>query len=103
MEVTEQNFMQEVLNSSEPVLLDMWAVWCQPCKALEPIVDEVAEENKGKLKVGKVDIGTYPNIALNYGVVSAPTLLMFKNGQPVASIVGVQTKQFIQNEINKHI
>lgn len=103
MEITDQNFTQEVLNSGQTVLLDMWATWCQPCKALEPIVDEVASEYRGTIKVGKVDIGTYPSIAMTYGVVSAPTLLLFKNGRPVSSLVGVQPKQIIKNELNKYL
>jgi len=103
MEVTEQNFMDEVLKSETPVLLDMWATWCQPCKALEPIIDQVDKEYTGKIKVGKIDIGTYSGIASRYGVVSAPTLMVFKNGQPVSMIVGVHSKQTIEAEINKHI
>jgi len=101
--ITEQNFQQEVLQSDKPVLIDLWAVWCGPCKILSPIVEEIAKEYEGKIKVGKINVDENPNITRQYDVVSIPTLIMFKNGKIVSHMVGVQPKNFITNEINKNI
>lgn len=89
------NFDDEVLKSSEPVLVDFTATWCGPCKALAPIVDQVAEEMIGKIRVGKLDIDEAPVTASKLGIRGVPTLMVFKNGQRAAQLVGLTTKQKI--------
>ncbi|HLV19302.1 MAG TPA: thioredoxin [Polyangiaceae bacterium] len=87
------NFEQEVLKSEQPVLVDFTATWCGPCKALAPIVDQVADELGGKVKVGKLDVDESPITAGKYGVRGVPTIMVFKNGERAAQHVGLTTKQ----------
>lgn len=89
----EMNFESEVLKSDVPVLVDFTATWCGPCKALAPIVDKVADEFQGKVKVGKLDIDDAPGIATKYGIRSVPTVLVFKNGEKTAQNVGLTTRE----------
>lgn len=89
--ITKENFAQEVLQSEKPVLLDFWASWCGPCRMLSPIVDEVAEE-RSDIKVGKVNVDEQPDLAAQFGVMSIPTLLVFKNGKLVNQTVGARPK-----------
>lgn len=89
--ITKENFAQEVLQSEKPVLLDFWASWCGPCRMLSPIVDEVAEE-RGDVKVGKVNVDEQPELAGEFGVMSIPTLLVFEQGQLVRQAVGARPK-----------
>lgn len=94
-DITKNNFEQEVLKSDKPVLVDFWAEWCGPCRMVGPIVDEVAEEVRDKAKVFKVNIDKEPSLAQEYGVMSIPTLIVFKNGEEVGKSVGVVSKEKI--------
>ncbi len=91
-ELTDDNFEQEVLKSDVPVLVDFWAEWCAPCRAIAPAVEEIAEEYKGKAKVGKLDVDNNPKVAVEYGIRSIPTLLVFKNGEIAQQIIGAVPK-----------
>lgn len=93
MNVTTENFKQEVLNSDIPVLVDFWASWCNPCRMMTPVVEEIAKEMEGKVKVCKVNIDEESDLATQYHVMSIPTFLVFKEGKVVNSTVGVQDKQ----------
>jgi len=102
-EATDSNFDQSVLKSDQPVLIDFWAEWCGPCKALAPVVDEVATAYIGKIKVGKMDIDRNPATPQRYGVRGIPTLLLFKNGQVQEQIVGLVGRDKIEKAIDRHL
>ena len=101
--VTDETFNQEVLQSDTPTLVDFWAVWCGPCRMVAPVVDEMAREQAGKLKVMKLDVDENQNTAMAYGVMSIPTLILFKNGQPVERIVGFRPKGDMEKKILPHL
>ena len=103
LEVTDGNFEQEVLKSEQVVMIDFWAAWCGPCKALAPVVDEVAQSYIGKLKVVKMDVDKCPATPSRYGVRGIPTLLIFKDGVVKEQIVGYVPKETIQKAVDKHI
>lgn len=99
LSVDDKNFEAEVLKASQPVLVDFWAEWCGPCKMLSPIVDEVANELAGKLKVVKVNVDDAQELAMKYSVMSIPTLLVFKNGEVAGQMVGAMPKQQLLNKL----
>jgi thioredoxin 1 len=99
LEVSDSTFEQEVLQSKEPVLVDFWAVWCGPCKAIAPIVEELAGDYEGQLKVMKLDVDNNPRTAVAYGVQSIPTLLVFKDGKPAERIIGAVPKKVIVDKL----
>ena len=102
-EVTETNFSNEVLQSDKPVLVDFWAEWCGPCKMIAPLVDQIATEYGEKIRVGKLDADENQNVLMRYGVMSIPTLILFKGGQPVVRITGFQPKERITNQLKPHL
>ncbi len=102
-EFTDSNFKEKVLDNAKLSIIDFWAEWCGPCKVLGPIVEEIAEEYKGKLKVGKLNVDEEGPISMKYNVMSIPTLKFFKNGELVGEIVGAAPKATIESEIAKHI
>ncbi len=103
VEITDANFQQEVLDSDTPVLIDFWAVWCGPCKMIAPVVEEIAQEYDGKLKVGKLDVDNNPQVVMNFGVRSIPTLMVFKGGKVVEQIVGAVPKRNLMNKVTPHL
>ena len=96
---TDQNFQTEVLESKTPVLVDFWAEWCTPCLIVSPIVDELATEYGDKLKVGKVNVDENGQVSQNFGVMSIPSLLVFKDGKVVKTMIGAQSKDNFKKEI----
>lgn len=103
MEITLNldNFENEVINSEIPVLVDFWATWCGPCRMIAPIIEEIAEEYAGKIKVGKVNVDEQEELAIKFGISSIPTLLLFKNGQVVKKTLGYMPKDAVEKFINE--
>ncbi len=99
LEFTEANFDAEVMNSDQPVLVDFWAPWCAPCRAVGPTVDAVADEHAGKAKVGKVNIDDHPAIAAKFGVQSIPTIIVVKDGQVTDTFVGIRDQQTLSDAL----
>jgi thioredoxin 1 len=99
-EFNDSNFDAEVLQSNSPVLVDFWAPWCGPCRQIAPVIEQLAGENAGLIKVGKLNVDDAPTTAQNYGVSSIPTLIFFKDGGPVERLVGVQPKSRLQQTID---
>lgn len=103
IQVNDATFQKEVLESELPVLVDFWAEWCMPCRALAPVIAQLAEEYKGRLKVYKLNIDTNPKTASAYQIMSIPTLIIFKNGQEIEEVVGNVPKDFLEKKINQFL
>jgi thioredoxin 1 len=100
---SDSTFKQEVLEAPEPVLVDFTAVWCQPCKMLDPVVKQLAEDWQGKVTVFKLDVDDNPQVAMDYMVMGVPTLMLFKDGKPVERVTGYQPKDRLSNKFNPHL
>ena len=100
VQLTDQNFQRAVLDSDKPVLVDFWAFWCAPCKMLKPVLEELATEYQGKVVVGELDVDANPTTASRFGVLSIPTLILFRGGKPAQRIVGYQPKANLKQKID---
>ncbi len=103
LHLEDATFEREVLQSDKPVLVDFGATWCGPCRMIDPIVEELAGEYAGRFVVGKVDVDENPQISMNYGIRSVPTLMIFKGGKPVDMIIGAVGKQKLVEKLNAHL
>ena len=99
--LTTENFENEVIKSDIPVLVDFWATWCGPCRMIAPVIEEIAHDYQGKLKVGKVNVDEYGDLAVRFGLNSIPTLLLFKNGELVKKTLGYMPKEDVEKFINE--
>ena len=99
--LTTENFENEVIKSDIPVLVDFWATWCGPCRMIAPVIEEIAHDYQGKLKVGKVNVDEYGDLAVRFGINSIPTLLLFKNGELVKKTLGYMPKEEVEKFINE--
>lgn len=103
IEFNDANFATEVESADTPVLVDFWAEWCGPCRMVGPVVEELAGEYEGKVKVGKVDVDNNPSVSMKYGIRSIPTLLIFKNGEVVDQVVGAVPKLVLQKQLDAQV
>jgi len=101
--VTESSFAEDVLRSEKPVLVDFWATWCGPCKMVAPVLEEIAKEHADKLTIAKLDVDANPGIARDYRIMSIPTLIVFKDGQPVKQIVGAKQKAALLSDLADYV
>ncbi len=100
---TDANFKKEVLESDLPVLVDFWAAWCGPCKMIAPHLEELAKEYAGKMKIGKVDVDANPKVATDYGIMSIPTIIFFKNGKVLNQVTGAASKLDLKRKIEENL
>jgi thioredoxin 1 len=103
MELNDQNFKGEVEDFSGLALVDFFAVWCGPCRMMAPIMEELSEEYKNKVKIIKMDVDANPGTAQKYGIMSIPTIILFKGGKKIEELIGAQSKEYLQELINKNI
>ncbi len=101
--LTDATFDEEIAGASEPVLVDFWAEWCGPCKMIAPILDQIAEEQQGKIKIAKLNVDDNPEIARRFDVMSIPTLILFSNGQPAKRMVGAKGKGQLLEELSDYL
>lgn len=101
LKLTDTTFEQEVLKSDVPILVDFWADWCTPCHMVAPIIEEISREHEGKIKVGKLDVDENAKTAVTYGIMSIPTIILFKNGKPEKTFIGVQPKEKFKKGIEE--
>src|ERR1700681_1622240 len=101
--MNEENFDKEALQADLPVMVDFWAIWCGPCKVLSPIVEEIAKDYEGKVKVGKVNVDENNHLAAKYGVMSIPTLKFFKGGKMMGELIGAAPKSTVEAELKKYL
>ena len=101
--INDSDFEQVVLKADKPVLVDFWATWCKPCTIVAPIIDELAEEYSERITFGKVDVDQNPKTAAKYGIMSIPTLLIFKNGEPLSHIVGLRPKEELKRSLDESL
>ncbi len=100
---SDANFKEEVIVSKQPVVVDFWAAWCGPCKMIAPIVEELANEYAGKVKIGKIDVDNNPQTATDYGIMSIPTLMFFKNGKVMDQAVGALSREELKRKIEENL
>ncbi len=103
LNITDSNFKTQVLENRGPVVVDFWAPWCGPCRTVSPIIDELAKEFAGKVRIGKINVDENSQIAGEYGVMSIPSVIFFKDGQPIRTMVGAQSKESYKAEIEQLI
>jgi len=103
LELTDDNFQNEVLEADTPVLVDFWAEWCMPCRMLAPTIDKLADQFAGKVKVGKLDTDSNRDVSVKYGISAIPTIILFKNGEVLKKFVGVTPEQEFVNELNSAV
>ena len=103
LHLNDKNFNSKVINSKEPVLVDFWAEWCAPCKKLTPVIEELSKEYDGKIKIAKLNVEEGKNAATNFGIMSIPTLMLFKNGKVVKQVVGIVSKKELKSMIESNI
>jgi thioredoxin 1 len=103
VQLNENSFTRDVLQSPTPVLVDYWAEWCVPCRAVAPVVESIAEKYAGRLKVGKLNVDQNPNLAMQYNIRSIPTLILFKNGQPAATQIGSVSATQLSAFVEQHL
>jgi thioredoxin 1 len=103
IELTDSNFEEQVIRSTKPVIVDLWAEWCGPCRMVGPIAQEIGEEYKDQVVVGKLDVDNNPNVTMKYGIRNIPTILFFKNGEVVDKQVGAVPKAVLVNKLEAHL